>query len=89
MKSERQETPDFWRFFPEGLIAAFLVLIAPFWGIAMIVKGQVFPAIVWVGGTGFLAYQAYMLYRRGWKFAAHIAVLAILCLAWVVDSWVS
>ena len=76
-------------FFPEGLIAAFIVFIAPIWALFMIWEGKVLPALVLLVGTGALAYAAYALLRKGLTFFAYIPVLAILALAFTVNSWTS
>lgn len=75
-----------WLFFPEGILGAILVLVAPFWAINLALSGHVAAAFVLVAGVGLAAYTFVQFMQRGHKYLAYIATVGALVLAFVVHS---
>ena len=75
-----------WLFFPEGIFAALLVLVAPFWSIKLVFYGHIIAGVVLIVGIGLSAYAFVQLMRRDHKYLAYFAMVAGLALAFVVYS---
>jgi len=75
-----------WLFFPEGIFAAGLVVIAPFWAIRLILAGHVGAAGALSVGVALTVYAFVWFMRRGHKYPAYFAMIAALALAFVIYS---
>lgn len=76
-------------FFPEGIIAAVIVLLAPFWFIFLLIQGHYLGAVVLGVGvtafvTGFIAAA-----RAGSQAGSYFAVLGVVIFAGWLNSWLS
>lgn len=75
-----------WFFFPEGVLGAILVLVAPFWSIRLAFTDHVGAAFVLVAGVSLAAYAFFQFMRRGHKYLAYFATVGALALAFVIYS---
>jgi hypothetical protein len=74
-------------FFPEGLIAAFLVLAAPFWALRLLFTSQYLQALVLLVGVAAFGYGAYIGFRKNEKWLAYAATVGLLGVGAIVVSW--
>ena len=83
----RSELADrIWLFFPEGVLGAILVLVAPFWSIRLAFTGHVGAAFVLVAGVSLAGYAFFQSMQRGHKYVAYFAMVGALALAFVIYS---
>lgn len=75
-----------WAMFPEGPIAAFLLLIAPFWAMSLFFKNHPFAAAFLVIAAGGLGYGAYRAIRANAEWGTYASILGILIVGALVAS---
>lgn len=75
-----------WLFFPEGVLGAILVLVAPFWSVRLAFTDHVGAAFVLVAGVSLAAYAFFQFMRRGHKYLAYFATVGALALVFVIYS---
>jgi ribosomal protein L37E len=81
------ETADrIWLFFPEAILGAVLVVVAPFWAIRLVLAGHFGAAVTLASGVGLAAYAFFQLLRRGHKYLAYFALVGALALAFSIHS---
>lgn len=73
-------------FFPEGLVAAFLALISPFWAINLFYKGHTLAAFCLVSSVGACGYSFVWAARKQRKYVAYCVIVCFLLAAWGIDA---
>ena len=81
-----EHAKSIWLFFPEGLFAALLVLVTPFWSIKLAISGHITAAAVLIAGIGLAVYAFVWLVHREQKYLAYFTMVAALALAFVIYS---
>jgi hypothetical protein len=79
-----QESHLWLQLFPELPIAAFLVLIAPFWAIVLVRSGHASFAALLVIGSSAAGYAAYRAIRKNQKWVFLCCIFGMLALGWFV-----
>lgn len=74
---------DVWLFFPEALIAVFMLLISPFWAISLVGEGRYLAAAVDIIGLSVSCYGFYQGLLLKSKSIAYSAIAGILCVSYV------
>lgn len=73
-------------FFPEGLLAAALVLVAPIWSIRLAFSGHLGAAGTLIAGVSLAVYAFVVSIRHGHRYLAYFAMIGAIALAFVVYS---
>lgn len=87
-KKSRLTFRDLLRFMPEGLGALVVVIWAPVYGVALIRKGLLLPALSLAAGLCVIGVLGYFGFRRYSKVLAYLAILCALGLWFAINSWV-
>lgn len=85
-KARSQATERFLLFFPEGILGAILVLVAPFWAISLSTSGHLGAALLLVVGVATSIYLFVISMRKGHKYIAYLVTVGALILAYVINS---
>jgi hypothetical protein len=79
---------DLLGFMPEGLGAIVVAVWAPIYGVALIRKGFLLPALGLAVGLCVIAFMAFRGFRRHSKVVVYLAILGALGLWFAINSWV-
>ena len=72
-------------FFPEIIPAGIFVLLAPYWGISLFIEGFIFQAAALFGSALIGVIVFVKLIRAGFRWGAHMLIVVLLCIVWVVN----
>jgi hypothetical protein len=74
------------QFFPEALIAGFLILVSPVWAAKLIWQGHALAGIFLLGGVGGAGYVAFRSFRDNEKWMAYASIIGIVVVGAIVNS---